>query len=59
VKALRDAFDATMKDPDFVKEANRLALEVRPVTGPEVDRLIREIYASPAEVVKRAAEIER
>jgi hypothetical protein len=59
VKALRDAFDATMKDPDFVKEATRLALEVRPVTGAEVDRLIREVYTSPPDVIKRAAEIER
>jgi tripartite-type tricarboxylate transporter receptor subunit TctC len=59
VKALRDAFDATMKDPDFVKEATRLALEVRPVSGAEVQRLIEEIYASPPEVIKRAAEIER
>ena len=59
VKILRDAFDATMKDPDFIREATRLALEVRPVSGADVDRLIREIYASPPDVVKRASEIER
>ena len=59
VKILRDAFDATMKDPDFIREATRLALEVRPVNGADVDRLIREIYASPPDVVKRAMEIER
>jgi len=59
IKVLRDAFDATMKDPDFVKEATRLALEVRPVSGADVDRLIREIYASPPDVIKRASEIER
>ena len=59
IKILRDAFDATMKDPDFVKEATRLALEVRPVSGADVQRLIQEIYASPADVVKRASEIER
>jgi len=59
VKILRDAFDATMKDPDFIREATRLALEVRPVSGAEVDRLIREIYASPPDVIKRASEIER
>jgi tripartite-type tricarboxylate transporter receptor subunit TctC len=59
VKALRDAFDATMKDPEFVKEATRLALEVRPVSGQDVQRLIEEIYASPPDVIKRAAEIER
>jgi tripartite-type tricarboxylate transporter receptor subunit TctC len=59
IKILRDAFDATMKDPDFVKEATRLALEVRPVAGVDVQRLIQEIYSSPADVVKRASEIER
>jgi len=59
VKILRDAFDATMKDPDFIKEATRLALEVRPVNGADVQRLIQEVYASPPEVVKRASEIER
>ena len=59
IKILRDAFDATMKDPDFVKEATRLALEVRPVGGADVQRLIQEIYSSPADVVKRASEIER
>src|SRR5262245_65657982 len=59
VKILRDAFDATMKDPDFIKEATRLALEVRPVSGADVDKLIREIYASPPDVVPRAMEIER
>jgi len=32
---------------------------VRPVNGADVDRLIREIYASPPDVVKRAMEIER
>ena len=59
VKALRDAFDATMKDPEFLAEMKRLALEVRPVNGSEVETLIREVYASPPEVVKRAREIER
>ena len=59
VKALRDAFDATMKDPEFLAEMKRLALEVRPVNGTEVETLIREVYASPPDVVKRAREIER
>ena len=59
IKILRDAFDATMKDPDFVKEATRLALEVRPVSGADVEPLIQEIYASPPDVVKRASEMVR
>ncbi len=55
-KALRDAFDATMKDPEFLAETKKLNLDVDPVTGPEVEALIREVYASPAEAVKLASE---
>jgi tripartite-type tricarboxylate transporter receptor subunit TctC len=55
-RALRDAFDATMKDPDFLAETKRLALDVDPVTGAEVETLIREVYASPPEAVRLAAE---
>src|SRR5215469_5008274 len=54
--ALRAAFDATMKDPDFLAETKRLALDVDPVTGAEVEALIREVYASPPEAVQLAAE---
>jgi tripartite-type tricarboxylate transporter receptor subunit TctC len=55
--ALRAAFDATMKDPQFLAEAQRQDLEVRPVSGPEADALITEIYASPPAVVKLAIEV--
>jgi tripartite-type tricarboxylate transporter receptor subunit TctC len=54
--ALRAAFDATMKDPDFLAEADRLGLDVAPVTGAEVEALIREVYASQPEAVQLAAE---
>ena len=57
--ALRAAFDATMKDPAFLNEAKRLDLEVRPVPGVEVEKLIKEIYASPPDVVKLAAQVEK
>jgi tripartite-type tricarboxylate transporter receptor subunit TctC len=56
-QALRDAFDATMKDADFLLEAKQLELEVRPVGGVEVQALINDIYASPARIVKRASEV--
>jgi tripartite-type tricarboxylate transporter receptor subunit TctC len=57
--ALRAAFDATMKDPEFLAEAKRLALEVRPVSGAEVEQLIKDIYASPPDVVKLATQAEK
>jgi tripartite-type tricarboxylate transporter receptor subunit TctC len=59
LKALRDAFDATMKDPQFLAEAKRLDLEVRPVSGADVEKLIKEIYATPPDVVKLAAQAEK
>ena len=55
-EALRDAFDATMKDPAFLADMARQKLEVRPVTGAELDKLVRELYSYPADVVKIAAD---
>lgn len=57
--ALRAAFDATMKDPQFLAEAKRLNLEVRPVAGADVQKLIKELYATPPDVVKLAAQAEK
>ena len=56
LKALRAAFDATMTDPEFLADAQRQDLEVRPVSGAEADALINELYASPPGVVKLAIE---
>jgi tripartite-type tricarboxylate transporter receptor subunit TctC len=53
-RALREAFDATMKDPDFIAEAKGQNLDVDPVTGAEVETLIREVYASSPEAVQLA-----
>jgi tripartite-type tricarboxylate transporter receptor subunit TctC len=56
VAALRRAFDLTMKDPEFIAEARRQSVEVRPLSGAEVDALVKEVYASSPEVVKLAIE---
>jgi tripartite-type tricarboxylate transporter receptor subunit TctC len=54
LKALRAAFDATLADPEFLADAQRQDLEVRPVSGVKADELIKEVYASPPAVVKLA-----
>jgi len=54
--ALRKAFDATMQDPEFLADANRQGLDVRPVTGAAADALIAQVYATAPDVVRRAAE---
>jgi tripartite-type tricarboxylate transporter receptor subunit TctC len=57
VAALRTAFDAVMREPEFLAEAQRLALEVRPAAGGDVQALLGQIYASPPDVVARASEL--
>jgi hypothetical protein len=49
--ALRAAFMATMKDPDYLAETKQRKLEVNPMSGAEVDKLIAELYATPPEVI--------
>ncbi len=52
-KALREAFDAVMRDKSFLAEAARLNLEVLPITGREAADLVRAVSATPADVVER------
>ena len=52
--ALRAAFDATMKAPQFLAEATKLDLEVTPVSGQAIDAFLAGLYATPKEVVRKA-----
>ena len=51
LRALRKAFDATMADPEFLAEAKHRGLEVNPVSGSEIDRLVEELYSTPPDIV--------
>jgi len=53
--ALVAAFDQTMKDPAFLAEAQRLDFDVRPVSSPAIDSMLAEVYATPKDVIVRAA----
>jgi len=55
VAALRKAFMATLQDPQFLAEAEKLKLEITPVSGEAVQDLVAEIYRTPGEVLKKAA----
>ena len=54
VRALRDAFNATMADKDFLAEAARIKIDISPSTGEQVATFIAGIYKSPRGVVERA-----
>jgi hypothetical protein len=42
-----------MEDPEFQAEADRLKLDVDPLTGAEVADLLKDLMATPPEVVTR------
>jgi tripartite-type tricarboxylate transporter receptor subunit TctC len=54
VAVLRAAFDAMVVDPAFLAEAAQLRLLVTPMAAGEVVHRVRELYATPAEVLTRA-----
>jgi hypothetical protein len=53
VRVLRAAFDAAMKDPEFLRDAERLQLSIKPQSGDQVQELVQRMYATPREIVER------
>jgi tripartite-type tricarboxylate transporter receptor subunit TctC len=51
LKILRDAFDATMKDPEFLAEAKKRKIPISPLSGEAVQKLVASIMAKPADTV--------
>ncbi len=52
--ALISGFDATMKDADFLAEAQKLSFDVRPVDATTIDVMLAEVYQTPKDVIARA-----
>jgi tripartite-type tricarboxylate transporter receptor subunit TctC len=57
LKMVRDAFAATMKDPDFLDDAKRNMLDVEPEDGEHLTALIKKIYATPKPIVDKIGEL--
>jgi tripartite-type tricarboxylate transporter receptor subunit TctC len=57
VKALRMAFNQTMKDPKFLADAGLMHIEPEPMTGEQIQAEIKESYAAPADVVAVATKV--
>jgi hypothetical protein len=51
--ALRRAFDATMKDPAYLAEADKLKIDVEPLSGEQVAALVEQVSRTPGETVAR------
>jgi tripartite-type tricarboxylate transporter receptor subunit TctC len=57
VVALRDAFDATMKDPAFLAQAKKQNFDLDPVSGEEMQKVVAEIVAAPQPVKDELSQI--
>jgi tripartite-type tricarboxylate transporter receptor subunit TctC len=56
-EVLRKAFMDTMKDKDFLADTERSQMEITPVPGDELEKLVREIYSTPPAVAQQATAI--
>jgi tripartite-type tricarboxylate transporter receptor subunit TctC len=56
VAALQGAFNTMVKDPNFLKRAKKTRMEIQPVSGKEIAALINDVYATPKDIVRAAAE---
>jgi len=57
LKMLRDAFNATMRDANFVVEAKNSKLDLEPEDGEHLAALIKKIYATPKPIVDRVTSL--
>jgi len=53
VAALRRAFMAATQDAELLAEAKKMRVEVRPLSGEDIEALVNKMYALPAEVIER------
>ncbi|MCS0496553.1 tripartite tricarboxylate transporter substrate-binding protein [Ancylobacter sp. MQZ15Z-1] len=54
---LRKAFDETVKDPEFLADAAKQKLDVRPITGQRIEQLLDQLYTTPKALLDEVAEI--
>jgi tripartite-type tricarboxylate transporter receptor subunit TctC len=57
VKALRAAFESMVRDPAFLDQAKKENLEINPVSGEELQRIVADIVATPKKIADRLNEI--
>jgi tripartite-type tricarboxylate transporter receptor subunit TctC len=56
-QALRRAFDATMTDPEFLAEAGKASMDIKPLAGEALQSLASEVAQAPAQGLTRAKQL--
>ena len=57
VTTLRRAFDATMKDAEFLAEATKLNMDIKPLGGAEMQKIAVDVVQASPESLARAKEL--
>ncbi len=57
VKILREAFEKTMKDPEFLAEVAKRKYELNPTRGEELERIVKESMSQPQEIIQRMKKV--
>jgi len=57
VAALRKAFMDTMKDPEFLAEADKAQLEITPISGEEIQKIVVEAYKVDPAIATKTEEL--
>ena len=55
-EVLRKAFMDTMADKDFLADAEKSQIEITPIAGADIQKLVADIYRTPAEIAQKAAQ---
>jgi tripartite-type tricarboxylate transporter receptor subunit TctC len=55
--ALRKAFMDTMTDKEFLYDADQNKFEINPVDGDQLEALVKEVYRTPSDVLRKVAKM--
>jgi len=53
VKILRDAFNATLKDSEFLTDIDKRQFDLDPVPGEELEKIVKDVMSQPPDIVER------
>ena len=57
VQMLRDAFDAAMGDEGLLADARKLGMDIKPVSGASIQKIVDELVNSPPSHIETAAQL--
>jgi hypothetical protein len=56
-QALRDAYEATLRDPEFIEAVKKARVELTPVPGTRLQEIVARVLTTPPELKARARKI--